>query len=148
MFERIFLNFKTTIGGTALGAAMMGVTYEILSQAGCDFSHVQWMAVLLAAFGGPTVVGAFATDNGKTVSPLAAPAKVAALFVPILLLAGCSYFPTNKAELESLIAVTAAGTYTVEVIVTKDRTAIVHKIEIWDCTQEGGHLTGCHRRAE
>lgn len=76
MFERIFGNFKTTIGGTAMGASVMGLVYEVIAQAGCDFSHVQWLVILAGAFLGPTAVGAFSTDNGKAVGPVPATTKV------------------------------------------------------------------------
>ena len=68
--------------------------------------------------------------------------------LPLLLLSGCAYLPTTKAELDELIAVTAAGTYTVDVIVTKDQVVLMHKTEIWDCTQENGKLSGCHKRVK
>lgn len=66
MFERIFGNLKTTLGGTALGAGLMGAMYLILDQAHCDFSQVQWIMVLGAVFGGPAVIGGLSTDNGKS----------------------------------------------------------------------------------
>lgn len=63
ILQRIFGNWKTTIGGTAVGATALAVIYEIMAQAGCNFSNVQWLVVLGIAFAGPTVVGAMATDN-------------------------------------------------------------------------------------
>lgn len=67
MFDRIFGNLKTTIGGTSLGAGLTAAMYLVLDQAHCDFSQVQWVMVLGAVFSGPTIVGGLSTDNGKTV---------------------------------------------------------------------------------
>lgn len=63
--ERIFGNLKTTIGGSAVGVALLGVGAMIIQQAHCDFSQVQWIGILTALFMGPATVGALATDNGK-----------------------------------------------------------------------------------
>lgn len=87
MFDRIFLNFKTTLGGTAIGAAAMGAGYMILEQAHCDFSQVQWFVVLGALFGGPAVQGMFSTDNGKTVVPVGVPKAVPVILLSVMLLA-------------------------------------------------------------
>jgi Na+-translocating ferredoxin:NAD+ oxidoreductase RnfA subunit len=47
-----------------------------------------------------------------------------------------------KNQLESIVAVTVAGTYTVKVI--KDGQMFVE--ETWECTQAEGKLTGCHKK--
>lgn len=63
ILQRIFGNWKTTVGGSAVGGILMGMLALVLHQAGCNFSAVQWAEVLGLAFAGPTVVGAMATDN-------------------------------------------------------------------------------------
>ena len=67
ILQRIFGNWKTTVGGTAVGAVGMGMVAMILSQAGCNFSNVQWMEVLALVFAGPQAVGALSTDNGNKI---------------------------------------------------------------------------------
>jgi len=67
ILQRIFGNWKTTLGGTAVGGILMGMIALIMNQAGCNFSNVQWVEVLLLAFAGPTTVGALSTDNGTKV---------------------------------------------------------------------------------
>lgn len=59
-------------------------------------------------------------------------------------LAACQSLPflSTKNQLESVVAVTVAGTYTVEV--KKDGKTLV--LETWTCTQDGGKLTGCHKQ--
>jgi len=60
-------------------------------------------------------------------------------------LSACSGLPASLGgvsnQLESIIAVTVAGTYTVMVI-KEDQTIFV---ETWECTQNAGKLTGCHK---
>jgi hypothetical protein len=51
-------------------------------------------------------------------------------------------FLSSTDQIESIIAVTVAGTYTVTV--TKDGQTLI--VETWDCTQKDGKLTGCHKR--
>lgn len=63
---RLIQHPKTTIGGTAAGALMLTAGGAIMAQAGCDFSQVQWMAILGMLFAGPAAVGGLATDNGKS----------------------------------------------------------------------------------
>ena len=67
ILSRIFTNWKTTVGGTAVGAVAMAMIALVMNQAGCNFSNVQWLEVLALAFAGPTTVGAMSTDSGKTV---------------------------------------------------------------------------------
>ena len=69
LFARFVKNPKTTLGGTAVGAMLMSVGGYVISQAGCDFSSVQWGVVLSMLFAGPQIVGGSATDNGKSVTP-------------------------------------------------------------------------------
>lgn len=69
LLTRLIQNPKTTIGGTATGALMLAAGGTVLSQAGCDFSQVQWAAILGMLFAGPAAVGGLATDNGKNVTP-------------------------------------------------------------------------------
>lgn len=66
ILARLIQHPKTTIGGTAVGAAMLTVGGAIMEQAGCDLSQVQWMPILIMLFSGPAVVGGLATDNGKS----------------------------------------------------------------------------------
>jgi hypothetical protein len=73
IFERFFKNPKTTIGGTAVGAMMLGIGAYVINEAHCDFSGVQWTVVLGMLFAGPQAIGGFATDNGATVSPVVKP---------------------------------------------------------------------------
>ena len=67
LFARLVKNPKTTIGGTVVGAALMTAGALIIQQAQCDFSQVQWMAVIGSLFAGPAVMGGLSTDNGGTV---------------------------------------------------------------------------------
>jgi hypothetical protein len=67
ILERFFKNPKTTIGGTAIGAMMLGIGAYVLNEAHCDFSGVQWTVVLGMLFAGPQAVGGYSTDNGVTV---------------------------------------------------------------------------------
>jgi hypothetical protein len=66
------------------------------------------------------------------------------LLVPLVLLAGCESLPflSAKDQLESLVTVYAAGTYTVNV--SKDGKALY--TETWTCTAADGKMTGCHRQ--
>lgn len=47
-----------------------------------------------------------------------------------------------KNQIESIVAVTVGGTYTVNVV--KDGQVIVS--ETWECVQENGKLAGCHKK--
>lgn len=67
ILARMFSNWKTTLGGSAVGLVAMGIIAAVMSQAGCNFSNVQWVSILGAAFAGPTTVGAMSTDNGTKV---------------------------------------------------------------------------------
>jgi FlaG/FlaF family flagellin (archaellin) len=61
------------------------------------------------------------------------------------LFAACSSLPAfiggYANQLESIVGITAAGTYTVSV--TKDGKTLV--TETWTCTTDGTKLTGCHK---
>ena len=70
------------------------------------------------------------------------------LLIPIVaLLAGCSSLPSflggYKNQLESIVGVTVAGKYKIEI--TKDDRVLV--TESWECTTDGAKLTGCHKIA-
>lgn len=67
ILSRMFSNWKTTLGGSAVGLVAMGIVAAVMSQAGCNLSNVQWVSILAAAFAGPTTVGAMSTDNGTKV---------------------------------------------------------------------------------
>jgi hypothetical protein len=67
ILQRIFGSWKSTLGGSAVGVIAMGIIAAVMSQAGCNFSNVQWVSILAAAFAGPTTVGALTTDNGTKV---------------------------------------------------------------------------------
>jgi hypothetical protein len=56
----------------------------------------------------------------------------------------CSSLPflDTQNQLESIVAVNVAGTYTV--VVSKDGKMII--TETWICTQDAGKLTGCHKQ--
>ena len=58
-------NWKTTLGGTALGALGVAVAHNILTQAGCAFDQVVWADVLVFPF--TQLQGILSTDNGKAV---------------------------------------------------------------------------------
>ena len=58
-------NWKTTLGGTALGALGVAVAHSVLTQAGCDFDQVVWADVLVFLF--TQLQGILSTDNGKAV---------------------------------------------------------------------------------
>jgi len=72
--------------------------------------------------------------------------KYLLLSVLALSVTACSSLPTflggTSNQLESIVAVTVAGTYIVTV--TKDGQTLV--METWECTQANGKLTGCHKR--
>lgn len=61
------------------------------------------------------------------------------------LLTACSSLPVFLGgyanQLESIIGITVAGTYTVNI--TKDGKTLV--VETWNCTTDGAKLTGCHK---
>lgn len=58
-------NWKTTLGGTALGAIGVAVAHHILAQAGCNFDQVVWADVLVFFF--TQLQGLLSTDNGQSV---------------------------------------------------------------------------------
>jgi len=67
------------------------------------------------------------------------------MIMPIMLLVGCESIPflSTKNQLESIVAVGVAGTYNVQV--SKDGKVLI--TETWECTQDNGKLTGCHKLA-
>lgn len=64
MIKRI-MNWKTTLGGTALGAFGAAVIMEILTEAGCNFEQVSWAGIVTFVF--TQLQGMLSTDNGKAV---------------------------------------------------------------------------------
>ena len=70
--------------------------------------------------------------------------KYVLLAVTAMAVSACSSLPflDAKNQLESIVAVSVAGTYTVTV--TKNGNVIV--TETWVCTQDAGKLTGCHKQ--
>lgn len=72
--------------------------------------------------------------------------KYVLLSVLVLSVSACSALPSflggSSNQLESIVAVTVAGTYTVTV--SKDGNTLV--TETWVCTQDAGKLTGCHKK--
>ena len=67
--KRFTENPKTTAGGVIGGTGAVAAITTIMSQAGCNFSNVQWVMIVGIAFGIPALVGGMATDNGKTIVP-------------------------------------------------------------------------------
>lgn len=63
--KRFTDNPKTTAGGVVAGTGATAALVEILNQAGCNFSNVQWMMIVGIAFGIPALIGGMATDSGK-----------------------------------------------------------------------------------
>jgi ABC-type Fe3+-hydroxamate transport system substrate-binding protein len=71
--------------------------------------------------------------------------RVILLVALVLSVSACSTMSSlfgSANQLESIIAVNVAGTYTVTV--QKDGKTIV--TETWVCTQDAGKLTGCHKQ--
>jgi hypothetical protein len=72
------------------------------------------------------------------------------LAVGVLSLAACDtlkgLFGETQSQLEAVVAVTAAGTYQMTYTVTKDGKALLTQTVVYECTQEAGKLTGCHKR--
>lgn len=62
LWQRIFGNPKSTLGGMGFGALLAAMGAMILKQAGCQFDQVQWLEVLALLWGGPTVTGALTGD--------------------------------------------------------------------------------------
>jgi hypothetical protein len=64
------------------------------------------------------------------------------------LLVACSSLPFGGAtnQLENIIAVTAAGTYEVSYVVKRDGVILLTQTVAYECTQDAGKLTGCHKR--
>lgn len=60
-----FKNWKTTIGGSAVGVIGAAVVYKVMADAGCHFEGVNWGAVGTYAFA--QIMGIYSTDNGKGV---------------------------------------------------------------------------------
>ena len=65
-------------------------------------------------------------------------------------LTGCEalapYFSDTKNQLEAIAAITAAGVYTATYTVSKDGQPYLTQTVVYECTQENGKLTGCHKR--
>jgi hypothetical protein len=61
---------KTLLEGSTIGVMAAGIGGAVLSQAGCDFSDVQWMEMLGLLFGGPQAVAAW---QAKRAAPTEAP---------------------------------------------------------------------------
>lgn len=55
------------------------------------------------------------------------------------------YFGGTQSQLEAIVAITAAGTYQLTYTVTKDGKTYVTQTITYECTQEAGKLTGCHK---
>ena len=71
--------------------------------------------------------------------------RVVLLLALLAVVAGCDTLGplvgSYKNTLESIVGVTVAGTYTIEV--KKDNQILV--TETWTCTTDGTKLTGCHK---
>jgi hypothetical protein len=66
ILQRIIGSWKTTVGGISVGAALMVLVSFMLTQFGVNLSGTQ-MGWLLSMVGlGPAVVGALATDDGRS----------------------------------------------------------------------------------
>jgi hypothetical protein len=72
------------------------------------------------------------------------------LLVAVLSLTACDtfkeYFGGTQSQLEAIVAVTAAGTYSLTYTVTKDGATFLTQTIVYECTQEAGKLTGCHKQ--
>lgn len=66
LWFRIAHNPKTTVGGVSITALLTAVWYQVMQQAHCDFSQIQWAGIVTSTVM-PLVMGAFATDANKTV---------------------------------------------------------------------------------
>jgi hypothetical protein len=66
ILQRIIGSWKTTIGGISVGAALMVLIGFLLTQFGVNLNSTQ-MTWILGLIGlGPSVVGALATDDGRS----------------------------------------------------------------------------------
>lgn len=56
-------NWKTTLEGCVWGAVVVGLVHYLFTQAGCNFSAINWQVFALGAI--PVIRGAMALDPAK-----------------------------------------------------------------------------------
>ena len=67
ILQRIFGNWRMSVGGLAVGIVLALLVMAILSLAKCEFGGWLWGILMTLIVAGPTVVGMLGTDNGQKV---------------------------------------------------------------------------------